>query len=401
VTSTVWEDLLTEEERRSLAPGAPHRLDPTPDVVVVGGGAIGLAAAVFCRRAGLERVLLIDRDRLASGPTGRAAGTLTPGIHALLRSAAFVRLASRGLELHRELDREWGDQTGFRTIDSLVALPPVVPPPEVLERTGASLVDGVAAREIEPEFGEVEHALHIPRQGAILPLRFIAALASRAGTVATGVELLDIERSGERAVRVRTSRGDVSPGAIVLATGVVDRLPVPQHRVKGHMLATEPAPFRLRTLPAGIVGLVQTSDGRIVAGGTFDPGDDDPAIRPEVIDALVAELQRLVPGSRELAVTHRWTCFRPATTDELPVIDLVPGLTNVWASAGHYRTGILVAPAAAEIVAGWISTGRAPAMARDFAAARFPDSASVAGPTPPESPGGPIGADASKGHRGT
>jgi glycine oxidase len=369
VTATLWDDLLADDERRTLDPGSPDRLDPTPDVLVVGGGVAGLATAAFCRRAGVERVLLIDRDRVAAGPSGRAAGTLTPGIHALLRPDAFVELATRGLELHRELDREWEGGAGFRTIDSLVAVP-IVPPQELLDRAKARLVDGVTAREIEPEFGEVEHAVHLPDQGAVPPLSFAAELARRAGTVATGVEMLELESSAGRVTRVRTSHGDVSPGAVVVATGTTDRIPAPQRAVKGHMLATEPAAFTLRTLPAGVIGFVQTAQGHIVAGGTFELDDDEPAVREDVIEVMAAELRRIVPRAKELAVSRRWTCFRPSTFDELPVIDRLPGLENAWANVGHFRTGIMVAPAGAELLASWIVTGERPALAAAFASER-------------------------------
>ena len=369
MTATLWDDLLAEDERRALDPGPPDELDPTPDLLVVGGGVAGLATAAFCRRAGIERVLLIERDRLAAGPSGRAAGTLTPAIHALLRPDAFVELASRGLELHRELDREWGGGGGFRTIDSLVAAP-IVPPQELLDRAKARLVDGVTAREIEPEFGEVEHAVHLPDQGAVPPLSLAAELARRAGAVATGVEVLDLEANGTRVTRIRTSHGAVSPGAVVVATGTTDRIPAPQRTVKGHMLATEPAPFRLRTLPAGMIGFVQTARGQIVAGGTFELDDHEPAVREDVLEVMVAELRRIVPRAKELEVSHRWTCFRPSTFDELPVIDRLLDLDNAWANVGHFRTGIMVAPAAAELLATWITTGERPALAASFASQR-------------------------------
>ena len=64
MTTTVWDDTLAVEDRRALDPGSPERFDPTPDVLVVGGGVIGLATAVFCTRAGLDRVLVVERGRL-------------------------------------------------------------------------------------------------------------------------------------------------------------------------------------------------------------------------------------------------------------------------------------------------------------------------------------------------
>ena len=337
---------------------------------MVGGGVTGLATALACRRAGLGDVLVIEGERLAGGPSGRAAGTLTPGIHALVRPGPFVSLARRGLELHRELDADWEHAAGFRTIDSLVVVPTALPA-ELVEPAGGRVVDGPTAHEIEPELGEIDYAIHLPDQGSIRPLAVAAQLASRAGSVATRTRMLGIETASGRVVRVRTSRGDVSPGTLVLATGTADEIPLPQMRIKGHMLATEPAPFRLRTLPAGVIGLVQTADRRIVAGGTFDNGDDTPDVREAVINGMVAEVNRLVPRAAELAVSHRWTCFRPAVPDELPVIDRVPGLENAWASLGHFRTGIMVAPAGAELIAAWIRDGEQPEEATPFSADRF------------------------------
>ena len=366
MTGPLWDSLLTDDERRALSPGPPPELDPAPDVLVVGGGVAGLTTAAFLRRAGVDRVTVIEREeRLANGPSGRAAGTLTPSIHALLKPDPFVRLANRGLELHRELDAEWDGAAGFRTIDSLVA-PPFEPPQELLDRAGGTLLDGPAARELEPEFGEPDIAVRLPRQGAVRPLAFARELARRAGDVWTGVELLDVEQRDGRVHRVRTSHGDVAPGAVVLATGVTDRAPAKQRRVKGHMLATEPAPFRLRTMPAGVVGVVQTAEGHLVAGGTFDLDDHEPDVRDAVLDTILGDLHRLVPRSKDLHVAFAWTCFRPSTVDELPVIDRLPDLENAWANVGHFRTGILVAPAAAELLAAWITSGDRPPLAADL-----------------------------------
>src|SRR5213593_4730231 len=98
----VWDEALGADELRVLDPG-PAAFDARPDVLVVGGGAVGLAAAVMCRRAGLGRVQVIERDRCGAGPSGSAAGGLSPGVHSVSHPA-FVALAEASLALHRELD---------------------------------------------------------------------------------------------------------------------------------------------------------------------------------------------------------------------------------------------------------------------------------------------------------
>jgi len=147
---------------------------------------------------------------------------------------------------------------------------------------------------------------------------------------------------------------------------------VPQQRVKGHLLATEPAPFRLRTALAALEGLVlQLPGGEIVSGGTLDEGDDDPAVHTDVISGIRKGLAELVPRTADLPIGHAWCCFRPATADEQPVIDRVPGLENAWLTCGHFRTGILMAAATGDALARWIETGEPPPGVEPFGLHRF------------------------------
>jgi glycine/D-amino acid oxidase-like deaminating enzyme len=209
-------------------------------------------------------------------------------------------------------------------------------------------------------------------------LRLAAALAARAGAVATGVEMRGVTAVGGRVTTVRTSHGDLHPGAVVFTTGLAPQLlelpelAVPQRWVKGHLLATAPAPFRLRTAVAALEGLVlQLAGGEIVAGGTLDEGDHDPAVRDDVIAGIRKALAALLPRTADLEVGHAWCCFRPTTGDEQPVIDRVPGTENAWISCGHFRTGILMAAATGDVLARWIESGRRPDGVAPFTLARF------------------------------
>ena len=186
---------------------------------------------------------------------------------------------------------------------------------------------------------------------------------------ATGVVI-----RGDRVVTVQTTAGDISPGAVVFATGlppVLDGLDldVPWERVKGHLLVTEPTPV---TLP-GIVAPVATQleDGRLLVGGTFDTGDETPVVRDDVIEGILAGLYATLPEARGLRAAYRWCCFRPRHPDGLPVIDRIPGLGNAWLTSGHYRTGILLAPVTAQALARWIGSDEPPAEAAAWSSERF------------------------------
>ena len=78
-----------------------------------------------------------------------------------------------------------------------------------------------------------------------------------------------------------------------------------------------------------------------------------------------------LPALAGLPIAYQWCCFRPRHPDRRPVIDKVPGLENAWLTSGHFRTGILNAPATAAVLARWISAGRAARGASDLVGGRF------------------------------
>jgi glycine oxidase len=366
----VWE---LDADPGPLDPGVPEGLDRRPAVLVVGGGVVGLATAALCRRAGLGRVLVLERGRLAAGPSGRAAGIMAPELHHGSAPPALVELGRRSLDTWRDLDGDWAGELGVEPLDVLEALPdgevPAAPPPP-----GARVLRAEQARALAPGLPAGSGGVLVPGQARADPLRLAAALARRAGTVATGVEMLALQAAAG-GVRVRSSAGDLHPGAVVLATGTAPAVPgLPAFAdglVKGLLIATEPAPFRLRAGVLGRGGLaLQLPDGRLVFGNTYDPHDITALVRPEAVAATAADLRAVLPGADGLAVEHAWSCLRPATPDRLPVIDRLEGLGRVWVCYGQYRTGILMAAATGRALAAWIASGTRPAELAPFAAAR-------------------------------
>jgi glycine oxidase len=342
---TIWEDTVAPEDLAALHGDA---WEESPDVLVVGGGIIGLGVAAMCVRAGLGRVQVIERGRAAGGVSGSAAGGLSPGTH-FTEPESFRRLAVESLDVHRELDAEW--DYGLQPLDWLVVVGDGYR--DVAGSFGTDVLDPEAAAKLVPALAR-SGALHIAGQARVHPLRMAAAFARHAGSMATGVEMLGFT---DEPLRVRTTRGEVSPGALVLATGTG---PGAEGLVRGHLIATEPAPFRLEAGVASPDALIlQLPEGNLVCGGTLDDSDAD-EVSDDVVERVRAELVRLLPPADALAVTHRWCCFRPAAPDELPVVDRIA--ERVWVSAGHHRTGLLMSPGAGRAVAEWISTGERPSV---------------------------------------
>src|SRR5436190_19446161 len=109
VRGAIWTDGLTAAEHAALSPGVPDEPDRHPDVLVVGGGLVGLATGVACREAGLGSVVVLERaDRLASAASGGNGGAVSPDLHALTDPAACVAFGRASLARYRELGGRWG-----------------------------------------------------------------------------------------------------------------------------------------------------------------------------------------------------------------------------------------------------------------------------------------------------
>jgi len=373
-TGAIWRAQLTPEERAVLGRADGAVPGARPDVLVVGGGIMGVAVAAACVAAGIGSVLLVETGRLGTGATGGATGLLIPDPHQWSDPEPFVDLERASLERWRDLEQEVPGGVGLVELDWLGLAPHeggfAAHQPRSVQWLNPGQVD-----ELVPGLARPMEGALIRRQGRVNPLRALVRLAAGLPAVATGVAATGVTVAGERITAVTTSAGTVSPGAVVFATGwppVLDGLTVdiPADRVKGHLLVTEPAPVALPGIVAPLA--TQIEDGRLLAGGTFDVGDQSPAVQPEVIEAIMDSLAAVLPELRGLGVAWQWCCFRPRHPDRRPVIDRVPGLANAWLTSGHFRTGILNAPATAAVLARWISAGEPPAEPGTWSASRFP-----------------------------
>lgn len=376
--SAIWRDQLTPEERVALGRGDGQLPITRPDVLVIGGGIMGVTTAAACLELGIRSVLLIETGRLGAGATGGATGLLIPEPHQWSDPEPFVDLERASLERWRDLERALPDGVGLTEVDWLGLAPHdggfAAHQPRAVEWLNPGQVDELVPGLARPMEGALIH-----RQGRVNPLRAVVRIAADLRFVSTGVAATGVTIRGDRVTAVSTSAGEISPGAVVFATGrppVLDGLPldIPADRVKGHLLATEPTPLRLPGIVAPVA--TQIEDGRLLAGGTFDVGDESPAVQPDVIESIMDSLVAVLPELRGLGVAYQWCCFRPRHPDRRPVIDRVPGLANAWLTSGHFRTGILNAPATAAVLARWISAGEQPAEPATWSASRFATRAS-------------------------
>ena len=359
----------------------------TADVVVVGGGIIGLAIAWRLARAGVG-VTVCD-DRPGRGASWVAAGLLAPvtEVHPGEDARPFLALALAAAErwpaFAAELEACSGSGVDLRLTGTLVvaaddddrrALGAIV----AFQRNVGLRVeqlDRAACRRLEPLLHpRIRGGAHVPGDHAVdnrLVVHALCRAAERAGVEFVTERVTGVVTSGGRltGVRLRTG-GDRAVGAVVVATGAdTARLALPPgcvppvRPVKGQVLRLEvPDPRArpgrpVRGLVAGrSVYVVPRSGAEVVVGATVEERADPHPTAGGAHELLEAALA-VLPGLAEARLAEVSAGVRPATPDHAPVLGSTP-VEGLVLAVGHHRNGVLLAPVTAELVAGWIVEGR-------------------------------------------
>jgi gamma-glutamylputrescine oxidase len=356
-----------------LAETPAPRARPTvekPDVVVVGGGVTGCAAALRLAEAG-RRVRLYDARGVAEGASGRNGGFALRGMPA----AIDVTAASVGEETAVALTA-WTEAAidtieslagdSFRRVGSLRIAVDEEEREELRSEYEALVAAGFAAEWVDsfepPLAGRFTAALrHVP-DGVLQPARWVRRLAGLAA--AAGVEIREhsrvgsLEELGDVTVVVCT---DGYPSGLL---GPIEGLIIP---TRGQVIATEPVPERLFEVPHygrhGFDYWHQAEDGRIVAGGFRDVSfDTEFTADEELTEPVQTALHGFVNGllGRDLRIDYAWAGIFGMVMDFLPAVGRVPGLDDVWVAGGYSGHGNVLGFACGELVAQAVTGDEAP-----------------------------------------
>ncbi len=350
------------------------------DVVVVGGGVIGLAIAWRCAQQGMA-VTLLERDELGGGASGVAAGMLGP-----VAEAGFGAAAGRLLELGLESARLWpefaselagasetasalrggGTLLLARDADEAAALERELAFREALGLEVMRLRPS-EARRLEPALAPtLRLAATVPAEQSVDPRWLLEALAVAAG--AAGAELREhspvrgLLGGPGRVEGVEVARAEaVRAATVVIAAGAwsAELESVRIRPVKGQIMRLrDPAGPGLLERVVRFEGgyVVPRGDGRYVLGATVEERGFDRTVTAGAAYQLLRDAAELVPGVLELEICALEAGLRPGTPDNLPVIGPGDREGLYWAT-GHYRNGILLAPVTARIVARALSLG--------------------------------------------
>lgn len=360
------------------------------DVLIVGGGIHGCALARELALRGRE-VVVLERSVPGAEASSAAGGILGPHLEAS-HGPEFLSLGRYSLDLYPEwvaqIEEESRQEVGFTRCGGLQLcfeadrLSGLRDQAEQMGSAGlpAHWLTAEACRALEPNLGDVLGGIHFPHEAQVSPRRLMAALtvaARKAGATFVSDTVLAIE---EHRLTVRCASGPRHATQVVLAAGAwtttlpgTGLSPDAVNPARGQMLALQcdlPPASSILFSERGYA--IPRGDGSVLIGSTLEFVGFKKAVTVAGVRSILETGAQLLPCLEEARLSDSWSGLRPWTPDHLPLLGAAPR-DGLWISAGHYRNGILLAPASAQLLADSM-TGEVPAVPMSpFSPARFAD----------------------------
>jgi glycine oxidase len=337
-------------------------MSPHPDVLILGGGVIGLTCAYFLAKDG-ARVAVVDKGDFGQEASWAGAGILVPGSIEQARSPSEV-LHAHGVNMFPALSVELRERTGIDNGYLRCGGLEIVPPDEPVTRewrgegVASEILDEKRLKRLEPMLSAKgnDTVHHLPDMAQIRNPRHIKALLAACAALDVNLipncPVVGFDRAGEKIAGVRTcyqslvaSRHIVAGGA--WSNGLLDPLGIHLgiHPVRGQIAMLNTRTPRIRhVIMVGKRYMVSRPDGRLLIGSTEENVGFDKHTTAGAIADLLQFACSLVPLA-DAPVERCWAGLRPASPDGLPYLGPVPGFDNLYVAAGHFRSGIQMSPA--------------------------------------------------------
>ncbi len=360
-----------------------------PDVLIIGGGVIGLTVARELTRR-KHTVLVLTRDAPGAGASATAAGMLET-YYPAPQPPALASLSAHSRSLYPAWARELHAETGYDIeLNESGTLALAKNPEELAElSTQAAALPGshLLTREadwlrLEPYLAPgLAGALELPDDHHVNPRRLCKALLlslERLGVrVMRGITVTNYLVNGQRVEGVQTDAGAFRARWTVNAAGAWAgalaslALKLPVRPVKGQLLVMEAATIPARVLLSGRTYLVpRPRDGHILIGATVEEVGYDVRPTAEAIHDLLAEGFTLYPPLKDARFLEARVGLRPGTPDGLPILGPTPW-DGLLLATGHFRKGILLAPATAALLGSIITGAELPLSLAPYSIDRF------------------------------
>jgi glycine oxidase len=350
-----------------------------PDVLILGGGVIGLSTAWFLAEAGV-RVAVVDKGDFGREASWAGAGILSPAKHEHAQNA-LDRLRAHSWELFPSLSWRLREETGIDNgylVSGGLELFTAADEESSDEWRG----EGIAFEELKgdelhrryPELSPlVRRAFFLPEMAQVRNPRHLKALqaacAARGVSLRPGSPVHRLLRKGGRIESVETEQGRLTAGRYLLAAGAwSEALLTPL----GWRLGIRPVRGQIALLNTGTAGvrpvlmhgkryIVPRGDGRVLVGSTEEDSGFEARTTAVAITELLQLAAALAPNLAGAAVERCWAGLRPGSPDGKPFLGAVPDVENLFVAAGHFRSGIQLSPGTA-LVMKQLLVGEKPAL---------------------------------------
>lgn len=365
------------------------------DVVVVGAGVIGGAAAYFLSKAGLK-VVVVERDSIGAHASGFAPGILNPLGESPEYMETRLPLSVKSFQMHKELAEQLPVESGidyhFRQSAMLMLAFTEAEVKEIkaridrLQRQEFNIrwLDSEAVHLIESRVSdEIEGAAYLEDVAEVDSYGYTLALAQAAEKYGAEIrcgQFTGLKSKGSRVTAIQLASGEIACDYAVLAMGPWAGMAssslgisIPIGPQKGEILRIKAPGSPFTSLLAWNTNYNTTTrhDGLVYHGATHQDAGFNEEPTAEGRDELLNNLITMVPSLIEAEVVLQTACLRPLSTDGLPIIGEVPGWSGVYIAGGHWKKGILLSPVTGSIIAELITKGTASTRIEPFGLKRF------------------------------
>ncbi len=357
-------------------------LNKSHEIVIIGGGVIGLAIARALALRGAPDICLLERLQLGTEASFAAGGMLAPQAEADSRDE-FFDLLCHSRDLYPAFAEALKDETGIDIeLDQTGTLYLAFNEHDQLDidrryewQANAGLsVERLTLEEtlmFEPNISpNITGALRFPLDTQVENRRLLTALANSVEqlgvTMATGINVESLQITDNRVVGIQTSSGHVSCSTVVVAAGAWTGLVHPAVKtepIRGQMICLSAKPQLARHViysPRGY--LVPRQDGRVLAGSTSEKAGFVKEVTVGGLKTILTNATEISPEVTTLPMVDSWSGLRPRAADGLPVLGPCGEIDGLIFATGHYRNGILLTPITGELIASVILDQPPPAL---------------------------------------
>ncbi len=350
------------------------------EVVIIGGGITGCGVAYNLAKKGLTDVVLVEKNYLASGATGRCGG----GIRQQFTTEWNIKLAMESVKKFEKMNEELGIDIEYEQGGYLII---AVEENEVKEfkknvklqnKLGldSKFISPSEAKEIVPYLNEEDilGATFCQSDGHAYPFRVVEGYAKRAEEMGVEInrftEVKSIKKENGEIKSVMTNRGEIKTNIVVNAAGGYSReigkmvgVKMPNKPFRHEILATERYKHILDPMIISFkygIYFSQQRHGEIV-GGIGDP--DEPSSYNtksslKFVERFTSVLGKILPAFKNLNIVRQWAGFYDVTPDAQPILGYTEGVDTLIQANGYSGHGFMVAPKVTELIAELIVDGK-------------------------------------------